>query len=61
MGDRREGGDLRPIGERRGGGERGERWFNGDLRFGGDRGERRPAGDRERLLRLGDGDDDPSI
>lgn len=64
-GDRREIGDRRLLtGERRGGGERGDLRPTGDRRAGGDRGERgvrRPVCDRERLRRLGEGDDEPSM
>lgn len=62
-GDRRDGGDLgdrRPTGDRRKAGERGDLRPIGDRREGGDRGDLRPTGDRERLRRLGDGDDEPS-
>lgn len=62
-GDRRGSGDLgdlRLTGERLKGGDRGDLRPIGDLRDGGDRGDLRPTGDRERLRRLGDGDDEPS-
>ena len=61
-GERRDTND-RPLagGDRRDGGDLGERLPAGERRDGGDRGERRLA-DRERLRRpFGDGEDDPSI
>lgn len=65
-GDRRETGDRRLLtgDERRGGGERGDLRPTGDRRAGGDRGERgdrRPVCERDRLRRLGEGDDEPSM
>ncbi|KAF5283563.1 hypothetical protein FQA39_LY17309 [Lamprigera yunnana] len=61
-GDRRDGdlGDRRLTGDRRKAGDRGDLRPTGDLREGGDRGDLRLTGDRERLRRLGDGDDEPS-
>lgn len=53
-------GVLRPIGERRGNGERGDLRPTGDLREGGLRGDLRPINERERLRRLGDGEEEPS-